>query len=177
MSLRTVVAILCLSGALAARAEAQASLTLPEGARVRFTAVSKGPTPIIGTLAGGDDTSLTIVVAGRTMEVPRADVTTIEFRRQSHYGSGALRGAITGGVLGGIAGFALGDCGGHSNCSPDRSDMMLIGMGTLAPLGALIGLASGGERWQTTGAKGLHVTAKPVAVRGRGAGVQFSLAF
>ncbi len=179
MSLRTVVAILCLSGALAARAEAQAALTLPEGARARFTAVSKGSESLIGTLAGGDDSSLMIVVAGRTMEVPRADVTNIELSRApSHRGSNAQRGFFTGGLLGGIAGAAIGsDCSQDEILCLDRGSAMTAGMIVFAPLGALIGALTGGEHWQKIGAKDLRFTAKPVAVRGRGVGVQFSFAF
>jgi len=172
------VATLFVSAALVAGAKAEAQ-PVTEGSRVRLTAASSGLTHVVGTLAATDETSLTIFVEGRASKVFWSDVTRLELSLgPSHRGRNATRGALIGGVVGGIAGYAAGsDCSAGEWLCFSHESTAAGGVILFAPLGALIGAMTGGERWQVVESSAVHVAAKPIAVRGRGAGVQLTIGF
>lgn len=139
----------CLLGTAALRAQGRDSL--PLGARVRVVAPPQLLPPTIGTvLAQRADSLVLRIPPGDFVSVPVRSIRQLEISRgrSSRAGTGALVGLAIGTTATAI--FLTGFCSDtDTNCQADeivRAFAILGGPPTL--LGALIGSASHGERWE-----------------------------
>jgi hypothetical protein len=127
---------------------------LKVGDRVRLIAPTQSPSPVVGRLASGDDSQLTVVVSEETRmaraverTIDRESLTLIE--RREAFKSKAGTGALIGGTLGLLAGVGVGYAAALAgeNSQPLITAPLTFGaMGVLA--GAGIGAAISSERWR-----------------------------
>jgi hypothetical protein len=158
------------------------SSTVAIGSRVRVTTSAPASKRLTGTLVADDPSSLTLALHGGRdrVTVPRSRLATIEVsRRRSHRGRAAARGALAGALFGVAVGYAAGeDCPNGELICLSRRDTVRAGIILGAPIGALIGaFVSPREHWVPAPIGGLHISATPVPVRGRGVGLSIALAF
>ena len=145
-----VTALLQVSAAQAPSSR-QPTVEADSGSRVRITV---GKTKHVGALVSADADALRFTTdTSGVVAIPTASVT--RFERSRGRRSNAGRGALLGGVIGGAMGL-IGGLGAEA----DNSDWGIeigaegIALATLffgatgAGLGALIGAASKGEKWQ-----------------------------
>jgi hypothetical protein len=135
-------------------ASRQPAVHADSGSRVRITVDKSSKHAQVGTLVSVDADSLrfTTDTAG-LVAIPTASVTRFERSRGRRSNTG--RGALIGGLSFGAAGLILGVAasGESSGWGPDIGTEA-VALGTLimgaagAGLGALIGAASKGERWE-----------------------------
>jgi hypothetical protein len=158
------------------------SSTVAIGSRVRVTTSAPASKRLTGTLVADDPSSLTLAIHGgrSRVTVPRSRLATIEVgRRRSHRGSAAARGALAGVLIGAVVGYAAGeDCPNGELICLSRGDTVRAAAILGAPIGAVIGaFVSPRERWVRASTAGLHVSAAPVSLRGRGVGLSIAVAF
>ncbi len=130
------------------------------GSRVRITVHKPEKHSLVGTLVSADADSLRFTTdTGGVVAVPVASVSRLERSRGRR--SNAGRGALTFGLIGGAAGLVLGIAAAADNTGwgidfgPEAVVGATVLMGaTGAGLGALIGAASKGERWEPVTAPG-----------------------
>jgi hypothetical protein len=132
----------------------QPTVEADSGSRVRITVDKPSKRSHVGTLVSADADSLrfTTDISG-VVAIPTASVT--RFERSRGRRSNAGRGAVILGAIGGAAGLILGIGAAADNSSwgieigPEGVALATLLMGaTGAGLGALIGAASKGERWE-----------------------------
>ena len=122
------------------------------GSRVRITV---GKTKQVGALVSADADSLRFITdTSGLVAIPTVSVTRFERSRgrRSNAGQGALIGGVTGGamgLLGGIAAEAESSGSWGIDIGPEGIALATLFFGaTGAGLGALIGAASKGEKWE-----------------------------
>lgn len=130
--------------------------TLRTGDRIRVTTLSGGYAQMVGIYQASEPDNLVLFTSQSTrVEVPWDNLSLLQLSRGEH--SNAGKGALIGLAVGGAAGLALGigaaagsdDAGWYK---PDAGGVVLIAASTGAlgaGVGALIGMASKSERWQT----------------------------
>ncbi len=130
----------------------QPTVEADSGSRVRIT-VDK-TSKHVGTLISADADSLRVTTdTSGVVAIPTAAVTRFERSRgrRSNVGRGALVGAATGGVFGLIFGIAAeadnNDWGIEIGADGIALSTLFVGA-VGAGIGALIGAASKGERWE-----------------------------
>jgi hypothetical protein len=133
----------------------QARVDADSGSRVRITVDQPSKHSHVGTLVSTDADSLRFTTdTGGLVAIPTGSVTRFERSRGRH--SNAGRGALIGGVSLGAAGLILGvgaSAESNSGWGPDigAEEVVLatLIMGAAGTgIGALIGAASKGERWE-----------------------------
>lgn len=150
---------------------------LTPGARVRITVPSLRKHPLVGTLVGVEDDSLTVQFGGRqnrkVQTVPRASITTLEVSRgrERHIGMGAMVGAMVGFVGVGALVVASGGSAGDDLAAA----VMGVGAAVGAGLGAFGGAMMQTDRWQEVQPGSVQIGVGPT--RGGGVEVQVRLAF
>jgi hypothetical protein len=160
-----------------ARATAAGEPQLFQGSRVRVSAPAISGRRIVGTLTAFDDESLTLETKGRRdpLMIPRAAITRLDV--SSGPRSRALLGAglgLAGGVLAGLAsgpkcpGGTTGSCG-------SALETAILYSALLVPIGALIGTAHPGDRWEDAGWKHPHFGVSLLPGRGLGISVSASV--
>lgn len=130
----------------------QPTVEADSGSRVRITV---GKTKHVGTLVSADADSLRFITdTSGLVAIPTVSVTRFERSRgrRSNAGQGALIGGVTGGamgLIGGIAAEAESSGSWGIDVGPEGIALATLFFGaTGAGLGALIGAASKGEKWQ-----------------------------
>lgn len=135
------------------------------GAKVRVTteepqsAGSDRPARITGTLVEADRDSLTILRGQEKdrLRIVRSSIRTLEVSRGSTRGRNALIGAGVGAALG-LAVAAID----YSNCDEGDWCDLVWGLPVLTtPVGALIGVATGGPRWVEAAPPRVAITVRP----------------
>lgn len=132
----------------------------------------------VGQIVEMDGETLTIGFHGRStrLTVPRDAIARMDLSRGRRSAGGRLLngagiGLLVGGLGGALIGLVSGDDqsqGFGSFTATEKAALGGIGLGALGfVVGAAVGLASEGERWEQVPARGVQVTVKPVA-RGRG---------
>lgn len=129
----------------------QPTVEADSGSRVRITV---GKTKQVGTLVSADADSLQIIPDTSGMvAIPTGSVTQFERSRgrRSNVGRGALVGGATGGVIGLIFGIGaeLDNSEWGIEIGPEGIALATLFVGAVgAGVGALIGAASKGEKWE-----------------------------
>lgn len=152
-------------------------LQLFQGSRVRVTAPAIDGRRIVGVLTAFDDENLTLEEKGRRgpLIIPRAAITKLDVSNGPR--SRALLGAglgLAGGVMAGLATGAQCPGGTTGSCVNARQAAILYSL-LLAPIGALIGEAHPGDRWEDAGWKRPHVGIS--LLPGRRLGISASVTF
>ena len=132
----------------------QATVAADSGSRVRITVDKPSKHSWVGTLVSADADSLRFTTdTGGLVAIPTASVT--RFERSRGRRSNAGKGALIGGLSVGAAGLIIGIGAAADNSSwgldvgvEDVALVTLITGAAGAGLGALIGAASKGERWE-----------------------------
>jgi hypothetical protein len=147
------------------------------GTRVRITSSDSRLTGKI--VAASPDALIVSVKKGREpVTVARDAITRFELGHRRTSGKGALRGAGIGLLAGGVGGAALG----VALDSPDdwfsggelAAGGAIVFGGAGALIGALVGAASPGERWETVPTHRVRVGLTPRIGRGRGLALSVS---
>ena len=127
---------------------------LKVGDRVRLTAPTQPPSPVVGRLASADNSQVRIVVSEETRmahaverTIDRESLTRIE-RSEAHK-SRAVPGALIGGTLGVLAGIGVGYFAamGSEDSSLLLTTPFMFGVLGVAA-GASVGAVVSGERWR-----------------------------
>jgi hypothetical protein len=129
------------------------------GDRVRITAPSLVPKRAEGTLAAVDPNTFTVISKddGRTIEVPRSEVTKLEVvrGRKSHAKTGALVG-----IAWGVAfGIVLSNPPAEATHFQVDGGALLAGIVVGVAMGASIGAVIHTDRWKTMPANAVAVVA------------------
>ena len=131
----------------------------------------------MGTLTAFDDERLTLEAEGRRepLIIPRAAITKLDVSKGPR--SRALAGAglgLAGSVLAGLATGARCPGGTTGSCGSTLETAVMYSL-FLAPIGALIGEALPGDRWEDAGWKHPHVGVSLLPGRGLGVSVSASV--
>ena len=156
------------------RAAAAGEPQLFQGSRVRVSAPSIAGGRIVGVLTAFDDESLTLEAKGRQgpLIIPRAAITKLDVSNGPRSRALAWAGlGLAGSVLAGLATGAKCPGGTTGSCGSSLGTAILYSL-LLAPLGAFIGEAHPGDRWEDAGWKHPHVRVS--LIPGRGLGISFS---
>ncbi len=122
------------------------------GSRIRITVNKPSKHFFIGTLVSADADSLRFADSSGVSAIPIASVDRLERSRGRR--SNAGRGALIGGLIGAGAGLVLGlaasaEEGGWYEVGAEDVAVATVFLGAIAgSVGALIGAASKGERWE-----------------------------
>ncbi|MGZ8376237.1 MAG: hypothetical protein ACXW0Z_03260 [Gemmatirosa sp.] len=150
------LAISITSFTLAASAAHAQLAELHPGARVRLRASDSAIGRLEGTITARSGGVLTVASAAGQRSVPIARIVRAEVSRGKRWDAGARRGVVWGSGLGLAAGVAslagYEDCADPSRdgCVRDphsRAHYVVVGLGTGAVLGTLVGAAIGVEQW------------------------------
>jgi len=146
------LAVLLIGTTVAAEDPPGTQATLAQlGAKVRITTVeptsatSDQPSRVIGTLVEADGDGLTVLRKEKEdrVRIPRSAIQKLEVGRGTTRGRRALIGAGVGAALG-LAVAAID----YSNCEEGDWCELVWGLPVLTtPVGAVLGLATGGQRW------------------------------
>lgn len=155
-----------------AHAEAEKPQDLAPGVRVRVTAPTVAPGPLVGTVRSLSADAIEIAVKGRegTIQMPRASVLRLEVSRGRNRGKGALIGAATLAT----AGIVVGAVGCRDSGDFDSGFCAAVLGGTGLVLGGGVGaLVGSGERWTELPSDRFRVSLAPTP----GGGVELSVRF
>jgi hypothetical protein len=163
-----------------AAADAGAQQLRP-GDRIRVRTMSGGPAEMVGTYQGSEPDHLVLFTSQSTrVEVPWDNLSRLELSRGMQTNAG--KGALIGLGVGGAAGLALGlafvadDSGFYEDVNAGHVVFATLVFGAAgAGLGALIGLASKSERWQTVPAEQWRIQVAPDLKGGVTIGVNLRL--
>ncbi len=182
--MRAVTPILAISLLVPfAGVQAQGPPSLAPGTRIRVTALGAGANKLVGTFVGArTDTLLVRTRPGWTPQgIPLASVTRLDASRGRK--SKAETGAIIGGLL--LGGTVLIGIAMTPSCPPDKfcpgpsaADAALIltpiAVGVGAGIGAFIGSAIHGDRWEEVPLNRLRVSVMPQRDGRVGLGLSFA---
>jgi len=170
---------------------AQDSRVLESGAQIRFTLLAddlaeqarvSDATPVRGTFVGlgADSLEFRSSLTNEINRVPIDRLTRFDRRRSRNAGEGAVRGLKWGAPIGGAFGLAVGAaCADadewwlYDGCSAGEVVLVSVVMaGVGGGIGALIGAALPGERWEPVSLQALRL-----GVASKGGGVAWSVSF
>ncbi len=162
----------------------QESTVLSSGTLIRFTLAEQSPndTAISGTFVNlsADSLAYRSALTNEVRTVPIDRLTSFDRRRSRDAGEGAVRGLKWGAPIGGVFGLAVGvACADqdewwvYNDCSAGEVALVSVVMaGIGGGVGALIGAALPGERWEPVSIQALRL-----GVASRDGGVAWSVSF
>jgi hypothetical protein len=145
---------------------AQQPIAVSVGQRVRVRTDSEAARVVTGTLVGQDSLAIKVQVVQpelTVVTVPLARIKQLEVRtgRQSNAGSGALIGFGVGAGLGLAMGITAAN---DSFLQADAGEVVAVTVVTGlvgAGIGSLVGLATGGDRWEVVRPAGMRISLVP----------------
>jgi hypothetical protein len=193
--MQRVIALFALGLVTVGSAYAQDSPDLESGAQIRFMLLADDPdeqaratsdaTPVRGRFVGlsADSLEFRSSLTSEINRVPIDRLTRFDMRRSRNAGEGAVRGLKWGAPIGGVFGLAVGAaCAAqddewwgwhHDGCSAGEVVLVSVVMaGVGGGIGALIGAALPGERWEPVSLQALRL-----GVASKHGGVAWSVAF
>jgi hypothetical protein len=162
----------------------QESTVLNSGTRIRFTLAeqSRNDSAISGTFVNlnADSLAYRSALTNEVKMVPIDRLTSFDRRRSRDAGEGAMRGLKWGAPIGGVFGLAAGvacadqdEWWAYYDCSAGEVVLVSVVMaGIGGGIGALIGAALPGERWEP-----VSLQAMRLGVASREGGVAWSVSF
>lgn len=165
------VAIVLLAPVLVASpCTAQDTVVPLPGTRLRVTAPTVTPKPIVGTLLETTEREVLLAVSpsDRT-PIPRAAITHVE-RSQGRHGH-AVKGLLIGAVVGAVVLSAINAEDPETGETAEYVWVALLGAGLGALPGAGVGALARTERWAELPLANLRVTVAPLP--GHGVGLRF----
>jgi hypothetical protein len=162
----------------------QESAVLDSGTQIRFTLTEQGPTDaaVSGTFVNlsADSLAYRSALTNEITAVPIDRLTSFDRRRSRTSGEGAVRGLKWGAPIGGVFGLAAGvacadqdEWWAYYDCSAGEVVLVSVVMaGIGGGIGALIGAALPGERWEPVSLQALRL-----GVASRDGGVAWSVSF
>jgi hypothetical protein len=165
----------------------QESTVLNSGTRIRFTLAEQTPADaaVSGTFVNlsADSLAYRSSLTNEINAVPIDRLTSFDRRRSRDAGEGAVRGLKWGAPIGGVFGLAVGGaCAAqddewwwwhHDGCSAGEVVLVSVVMaGVGGGIGALIGAALPGERWEPVSLQALRL-----GVASKDRGVAWSVSF